>query len=37
VGPFTTEYSVAQVLVFGVAALPLSLTLSRWIAQQFAL
>ena len=29
VGPFATEYKVAQVLVFGVAALPLSLTLSR--------
>jgi MFS transporter, OFA family, oxalate/formate antiporter len=29
VGPFATEYKVAQVLVFGMAALPLSLTLSR--------
>jgi MFS transporter, OFA family, oxalate/formate antiporter len=29
VGPFANEYKVAQVLVFGVAALPLSLTLSR--------
>jgi oxalate/formate antiporter len=29
VGPFAAEYKVAQVLVFGVAALPLSLTLSR--------
>jgi len=29
VGPFASEYKVAQVLVFGVAALPLSLTLSR--------
>src|SRR6266436_1463179 len=29
VGPFATEYKVAQVLVFGEAALPLSLTLSR--------
>src|SRR5215467_7926151 len=29
VGPFATEYGVAQVLVFGMAALPLSLTLSR--------
>jgi oxalate/formate antiporter len=29
VGPFATEYKVGQVLVFGVAALPLSLTLSR--------
>jgi MFS transporter, OFA family, oxalate/formate antiporter len=29
VGPFANEYKVAQVLVFGMAALPLSLTLSR--------
>src|SRR5215472_2841797 len=29
VGPFATEYKVAQVVVFGMAALPLSLTLSR--------
>ncbi len=29
VGPFAAEYKVAQVLVFGMAALPLSLTLSR--------
>jgi MFS transporter, OFA family, oxalate/formate antiporter len=29
VGPFAKEYGVANVLVFGVAALPLSLTLSR--------
>src|SRR5215831_5020981 len=29
VGPFANEYGVAQVLVFGMAALPLSLTLSR--------
>jgi OFA family oxalate/formate antiporter-like MFS transporter len=29
VGPFATEYNVAQVMVFGMAALPLSLTLSR--------
>jgi MFS transporter, OFA family, oxalate/formate antiporter len=29
VGPFANEYNVAQVLVFGMAALPLSLTLSR--------
>src|SRR6201984_2038939 len=30
VGPFANEYKVAQVLVFGMAALPLSLTLSRF-------
>jgi MFS transporter, OFA family, oxalate/formate antiporter len=29
VGPFAKEYNVAQVLVMGMAALPLSLTLSR--------
>ena len=29
VGPFANEYKVAQVLVLGMAALPLSLTLSR--------
>jgi MFS family permease len=29
VGPFAHEYNVAQALVFGMAALPLSLTLSR--------
>ena len=29
VGPFANEYNVAQVLVLGMAALPLSLTLSR--------
>src|SRR5215467_5049688 len=29
VGPFANEYKVAQVFVFGMAALPLSLTLSR--------
>jgi MFS transporter, OFA family, oxalate/formate antiporter len=29
VGPFANEYKIAQVLVFGMAALPLSLTLSR--------
>ncbi len=29
VGPFANEYKVAQVLVMGMAALPLSLTLSR--------
>ena len=29
VGPFAHEYNVAQVLVLGMAALPLSLTLSR--------
>jgi MFS transporter, OFA family, oxalate/formate antiporter len=29
VGPFANEYKVANVLVFGMAALPLSLTLSR--------
>ncbi|HUC61842.1 MAG TPA: oxalate/formate MFS antiporter [Alphaproteobacteria bacterium] len=29
VGPFAKEFGVANVLVFGVAALPLSLTLSR--------
>jgi oxalate/formate antiporter len=29
VGPFANEYKVAQALVFGMAALPLSLTLSR--------
>jgi len=29
VGPFAKEYGVADMLVFGVAALPLSLTLSR--------
>src|SRR5215471_11341107 len=29
VGPFANEYKVAQVFVFGIAALPLSLTLSR--------
>jgi MFS transporter, OFA family, oxalate/formate antiporter len=29
VGPFANEYGVAQTLVFGMAALPLSLTLSR--------
>ncbi len=29
VGPFAKEYKVAEVLVFGMAALPLSLTLSR--------
>jgi MFS transporter, OFA family, oxalate/formate antiporter len=29
VGPFANEYNVAQALVFGMAALPLSLTLSR--------
>ena len=29
VGPFANEYKVADVLVFGMAALPLSLTLSR--------
>jgi MFS transporter, OFA family, oxalate/formate antiporter len=29
VAPFAAEYKVAQVLVFGVGALPLSLTLSR--------
>jgi oxalate/formate antiporter len=29
VGPFANEYGVAQVLVLGMAALPLSLTLSR--------
>jgi hypothetical protein len=28
--PFANEYKVAQVLVFGMAALPLSLTLSRF-------
>jgi oxalate/formate antiporter len=30
VGPFAQEYKVAGVLVFGMAALPLSLTLSRF-------
>jgi MFS family permease len=30
VGPFANEYKVAQVLVLGMAALPLSLTLSRF-------
>lgn len=30
VGPFANEYKVAQALVFGMAALPLSLTLSRF-------
>ncbi|MGB6535608.1 MAG: oxalate/formate MFS antiporter [Xanthobacteraceae bacterium] len=30
VGPFAHEYNVAQVLVLGMAALPLSLTLSRF-------
>ena len=30
VGPFANEYDVAQVLVLGMAALPLSLTLSRF-------
>src|SRR4029079_4929210 len=30
VGPFANEYGVAQALVFGMAALPLSLTLSRF-------
>ncbi|MDE2228805.1 MAG: oxalate/formate MFS antiporter [Alphaproteobacteria bacterium] len=30
VGPFANEYHVAQVLVLGMAALPLSLTLSRF-------
>src|SRR6516225_9118827 len=30
VGPFAKEYSVADALVFGMAALPLSLTLSRF-------
>ncbi len=30
VGPFAKEYGVANVLVFGMAALPLSLTLSRF-------
>jgi MFS transporter, OFA family, oxalate/formate antiporter len=30
VGPFAKEYGVADVLVFGIAALPLSLTLSRF-------
>jgi MFS transporter, OFA family, oxalate/formate antiporter len=29
VGPFANEYKVAQALVFGMAALPLSLTISR--------
>jgi oxalate/formate antiporter len=29
VGPFAREYNVAEALVFGMAALPLSLTLSR--------
>ena len=29
VGPFAKEYDVANMLVFGMAALPLSLTLSR--------
>ena len=29
VGPFANEYHVAQAMIFGVAALPLSLTLSR--------
>jgi OFA family oxalate/formate antiporter-like MFS transporter len=29
VGPFANEYGVAQVLVLGMAALPLSLTMSR--------
>jgi oxalate/formate antiporter len=30
VGPFAKEYNVAEALVFGMAALPLSLTLSRF-------
>ena len=30
VGPFANEYKVAQVLVLGMAALPLSLTISRF-------
>jgi oxalate/formate antiporter len=30
VGPFANDYKVAQVMVFGMAALPLSLTLSRF-------
>src|SRR6185437_1945105 len=30
VGPFAKEFKVADVLVFGMAALPLSLTLSRF-------
>src|SRR5262249_276610 len=30
VGPFAKEYSVADALVLGMAALPLSLTLSRF-------
>jgi OFA family oxalate/formate antiporter-like MFS transporter len=30
VGPFANDFKVAQVLVFGMAALPLSLTLSRF-------
>ena len=30
VGPFANDYKVAQALVFGMAALPLSLTLSRF-------
>jgi OFA family oxalate/formate antiporter-like MFS transporter len=30
VGPFANEFKVAQALVFGMAALPLSLTLSRF-------
>jgi MFS transporter, OFA family, oxalate/formate antiporter len=30
VGPFANEYKVSQALVFGMAALPLSLTLSRF-------
>lgn len=30
VGPFAKAFKVADVLVFGMAALPLSLTLSRF-------